>query len=47
MASAIKTPTYQHTEYENLIDAFQRLDKRSIKKLARIVGNYYQSTNRN
>ncbi len=46
MASAIESPIHEHIKSENLIEAFQRLDTHSIKKLARIMGSYYQSLNR-
>ncbi len=46
MVSAIETPIHEHRKSENLIEAFQRLDTHSIKKLAQIIGSYYQSLNR-
>ncbi len=46
MASAIESPIHEHTKSESLIEAFQRLDTHSIKKLAQIMGSYYQSLNR-
>ena len=47
MASAIESPIHEHVKNKNLIDAFQRLDTHSIKKLAHLMGSYYQSLNRN
>ncbi len=46
MASAIETPIIKLKEFDNLEEAFQKLDQYSIKKLARILGSYYRPLNR-
>ena len=47
MASAIKIQHSNHKEVESLTNAFLKLDSASVKRLAKIIGSYYQPNNRN
>ena len=47
MASAIKIQHPNQEKIESLSKAFEKLDSASIKRLARIIGNYYRPNNRN
>ena len=47
MASAIKIQYPNQGEIESLSKEFEKLDSASIKRLARLVANYYRPNNRN